>query len=126
MRVVDTSAWIEFLVASQTGSAVRRHLPTASEWIVPTIVQLELAKWARRNADQARMRRILALSGTYIVMGLSSEIAEHAAECCVRYGLSTADAVIYATARLMGADLLTCDAHFEELPHVIHVPKLSS
>lgn len=126
MRVVDTSAWIEFLVASQTGAAVRRHLPAASEWIVPTMVQLELAKWARRNADVARSRQILARSGTYIVTGLSSEIAEHAAECCVRYGLATADAVIYATARLVGADLLTCDAHFEGLPHVIYVPKLSS
>ena len=29
-----------------------------------------------------------------------------------------ADAIIYATARAQGADLLTCDRHFEGLPGV--------
>ncbi len=37
--------------------------------------------------------------------------------------LATADAVVYATAREFGADLLTCDAHFEKLPNVIVVRK---
>lgn len=34
------------------------------------------------------------------------------------YGLATADAVVYATARRQGAELLTCDAHFKGLPGV--------
>ncbi|HEU0229912.1 MAG TPA: PIN domain-containing protein [Burkholderiaceae bacterium] len=32
--------------------------------------------------------------------------------------LATADAVVYATARHLRAELLTCDAHFEKLPGV--------
>jgi predicted nucleic acid-binding protein len=37
--------------------------------------------------------------------------------------LATADAIIYATARLMDADLLTCDAHFDGLEGVVYLPK---
>lgn len=32
--------------------------------------------------------------------------------------LATADAIVYATARNQGAELLTCDAHFKGLPDV--------
>lgn len=45
MRLVDTSAWIEWLIDSPTGRAVAPHLPDQAEWLVPTMVQLELAKW---------------------------------------------------------------------------------
>ena len=34
-----------------------------------------------------------------------------------------ADAIIFATANAMRADLLTCDAHFAKLPRVVYVPK---
>jgi len=34
-----------------------------------------------------------------------------------------ADAVIYATAIEHNADVLTCDAHFADLPGVVYFPK---
>lgn len=37
--------------------------------------------------------------------------------------LATADAIVYATALGYGADLLTCDRHFEKLPDVRFIPK---
>jgi predicted nucleic acid-binding protein len=37
--------------------------------------------------------------------------------------LATADAVIYATALANGAELLTCDGHFQGLSFVRFVPK---
>ena len=46
-----------------------------------------------------------------------------AAEQCAKHKLSTADAIVYATAKLHGADLLTCDRHFENLPNVRFVLK---
>jgi predicted nucleic acid-binding protein len=36
-----------------------------------------------------------------------------------------ADAIIYATAILHAADLLTCDAHFASLPGVVYLAKTS-
>ena len=43
MVLVDTSAWIEWLIGSPTGEALSERLPQQSDWLVPTMVQLELA-----------------------------------------------------------------------------------
>jgi predicted nucleic acid-binding protein len=37
--------------------------------------------------------------------------------------LAMADAIVYATAVDMGADVLACDAHFSELAHVLYLAK---
>ena len=37
MRVVDTSAWIEWLRGSPVGQSVANELPANDRWIVPTI-----------------------------------------------------------------------------------------
>ena len=47
--VVDTSAWIEWLVGSDLGQRLRTQLPDKARCIVPTIVQLELSKWLVRE-----------------------------------------------------------------------------
>ena len=57
------------------------------------------------------------------VVALDTILAREAAELCKRLKLSTADAIIYATAFYHGADIVTCDAHFKDLEHVIYVPK---
>ena len=55
MRVVDTSAWIEWLIDFATGSMIEAQLPPRSEGLVPTIVQLELAKWLTREVKAAHL-----------------------------------------------------------------------
>ena len=123
MRLVDTSAWIEFLAGSPTGAKLASAMPAVGDWLVPTMVQLELAKWlARYSAEQ--LDPTIALSRTCVVAPMTTRIALVAAEVCVNHKLATADAVIYATAQEYGADLLTCDAHFRNLPGVILVEKL--
>jgi uncharacterized protein with PIN domain len=52
MRLVDTSAWIEWLIASPTGKAVASAISAREDVLVPTIVQLELAKWLAREAGE--------------------------------------------------------------------------
>ena len=56
-------------------------------------------------------------------MPLDTTIALLAADLHREHKLATADAIVYATARRMGAGLLTCDAHFERLPDVALFPK---
>jgi predicted nucleic acid-binding protein len=124
MRVVDTSAWIEWLLDSPTGRLVGEQLPPSEAWIVPTIVQFELVKWARREASPERSAKsILAFSRDLIVSELTTEVAVRAASLSVTSGLASADAIIYATALMKGADLLTSDAHFKDLPAVVYLPK---
>lgn len=126
MRVVDTSAWIEWLIGSPTGAAVATELPGRARWLVPTIVQLELAKWVTRESGEDKADQVIAFTETCVVADLDTAIALSAADLCARHKLATADAIVYATALAHGADLLTCDRHFEGLAHVRLVRKTSS
>lgn len=126
MRLVDTSAWVEWLIGSWTGEVVAAALPERDEWLTPTIVQLELAKWLTREADEDRADQVIAFSQLCIVAPLDTEIALSAAEICARHKLATADAIVYATALKYAADVLTCDGHFDGLPGVIYIPKTAA
>lgn len=123
MVLVDTSAWIEWLVGSETGKAVGAALPAQEDWLTPTMVQLELAKWLAREQGEDQADRVIAFSQLCRVAPLDTATALSAADICARHGLATADAIIYATAKAHGAELLTCDAHFEGLDGVRYLPK---
>jgi predicted nucleic acid-binding protein len=122
MRVVDTSAWIEGIVRRASGVVTR--LPSREDWVVPTIVQMELAKWLNRESDAAFTEAVLAYTSKCVVVDLTTSIALAAAEYSQLYKLPTADAIIYATAIETSSDLLTCDSHFENLPQVIYMLKV--
>lgn len=122
-RVVDTSAWIEYLRESEAGLAFAKRLPAREDWVVPTIVQLELAKWLTRVTGEDAADSVVAYTQMCIVVPLDAPLALAAAQLHRDHGLATADAVVLATARAHGAELLTCDAHFAELPDVIYLPK---
>lgn len=126
MRLVDTSAWIEWLIASPTGKALAARIPPREDWLVPTIVQLELAKWLTRELGEDKADPVLAFTQVCRVAALDTRIALAAADLCARHGLATADAIVYATALEYGADLLTCDRHFDGLPGVEFVAKVGA
>jgi predicted nucleic acid-binding protein len=119
MRLVDTSAWLEFLIGSELGERLAKELPARPEWLVPTIVQLELSKWLTREAGEEKADQVIAFTETCVVADLDTAIALSAADLCARHKLAMADAVVNATALAHGADLLTCDRHFEKLPRGI-------
>jgi len=123
LRVVDTSAWIEWLVASSIGKKLANEFPDKALCIVPTIVQLELSKWLWRELGEAQADQVMAYTLKCRVEPLDSATALLAADLHRRYKLATADAIVYATAVQHGAELLTCDAHFKGLPGAVLFPK---
>jgi predicted nucleic acid-binding protein len=90
------------------------------------MVQLELAKWLTREVGEDKADQVIAFTQVCQVVPLDTEIALAAAEACRTHKLATADAIIFATARARNATLLTCDAHFEGLPGVTLVQKITS
>ena len=124
MILVDTSAWIEWLIGSSTGDALAGRLPEQAEWLVPTMVQLELSKWLTREVGEDKADQVIAFTQVCVVVPLDTEIALAAADACREHKLATADAIIFATARAHGATLLTCDGHFEGLPGVTLIEKI--
>ena len=97
-----------------------------ADWLVPTMVQLELNKWLNREVGEEKSDQVIAFTQVCQVVPLDTEVALLAAEVCRTHKLATADAVIFATAKLHGARLVTCDAHFKGLPNVDLVEKIPS
>ena len=119
LMVVDTSAWIEWLSGTALGRDIGLVFPDKAQCLVPTIVQLELAKWLTRELGEERADQVIAFTQKCQVVPLDTTIALLAADLHRRHGLATADAIVYATAQQLGAGLLTCDAHFDKLPGVV-------
>jgi len=116
--VVDTSAWIEWLTGSALGKKLGGRFPDRAQCMVPTIVQLELSKWLVRELGEDQADQVIAYIQKCIVVPLDTSVALLAADLHREYKLATADAIVYATARQKGAELLTCDAHFKGLAGV--------
>lgn len=66
---------------------------------------------------------MIAYTQKCVVAPLDTRIALLSADLHRQHRLATADAVVYATAQAYGADVLTCDAHFENLAGVVFIPK---
>jgi predicted nucleic acid-binding protein len=126
MRVVDTSAWIEWLIESPTGQLIAPELPSRDQWVVPTIVQLELSKWLTRERGEDEADRVIAFCQYCVIVPLDTSIALRAASLCAEHRLATADAIILATAQTCGGDLLTYDGHFRGLDPVVLIAKQAS
>jgi predicted nucleic acid-binding protein len=124
MILVDTSAWIEWLMGSPTGEKLTMHLPDQADWLVPTMVQMELTKWLTREVGEDKADQVIAYTQVCEVVPLDTEIALAAADACRVHKLASADAIIFATARAQNATLLTCDKHFEGLPGITLIEKI--
>ena len=122
-RVIDTSAWIEWLTGSPLGTKLAKQIPDKPQCIVPTIVQLELSKWLVRELGEDQADQVIAYTQKCVVVPLDTTIALLAADLHREHKLATADAIVYATALHVGAELLTCDAHFDGLPDAAVFPK---
>jgi toxin FitB len=122
--VVDTSAWIEWLVDGPLRSQLITLMPPRERCVVPTIVQLELSKWLVRERGEDDADVVIAYTQKCQVWPLDTATALRAAELHREYKLATADAIVYASALFAGAQLLTCDAHFKGLPQVRWIQKI--
>jgi predicted nucleic acid-binding protein len=108
---MDNSAWIEFLIGSGLGVRLVKRFPAADAVIMPSVVQLELAKWLTREKGEDAANTLIASSTTCVVTPLTTDLAL----CAATHKLTAVDDIFYATALASGATLLTCDAHSEEL-----------
>ena len=119
LYLVDSSGWLEYLTEDSKAASFGNYLEGDATVLVPTIVIFEVYKHlskhrgksvADRFASQALVRRVVPLDET---------IALAAANVSLEHRLSGADAVVYATARVCQAQLVTANTRFRGLPAVI-------
>jgi predicted nucleic acid-binding protein len=77
-----------------------------------------VSKWLVREKGEEQADQVIAYTQKCVVVPLDTTMTLLAADLHRQYKLATADAIVYAAARQQGADLLTCDGHFQGLPGV--------
>lgn len=121
--VIDSFAWVEYLRGSPTGKEVDRLLarhPCAT----PTIVIAELSDKYEREGIEGFTRDVDEIDSRSRIVPLDRSIAEEAgrvkAEARKRLpDFPLADGIVYASAKALGADVLTGDPHFRGWKSVV-------
>jgi predicted nucleic acid-binding protein len=123
VKVVDSSGWIEFFTDGPLASQFEPHLADPSRVITPTIVLYEVYKLIRRErGEEAGLVAAAAMERTRLAP-LTETVALTAADLSLEHRLAMADAIVYATARLEEAEVVTADVDFRDLPGVLYFPK---
>jgi predicted nucleic acid-binding protein len=127
IAIIDSFAWIEFLLGSPNEPRVREVVGTAELVITPDIVLAELARKLMRDGvaqrlvqrkleDIGTLSHVVAVDGPVAigVFAADQELQKNAkASRLGRPGL--ADALILSSARVFGGRVLTGDPHFRGL-----------
>lgn len=121
--LVDTCGWIEWLTDGLLADTFKPHLDDPAELIIPTTLQFELYKWAKREKSEVAALEVIALTEQGLVLPLTTRLSLFAADMALQHRLSFADAIIYASARQLDVPLITADDHFKDLPEVIYFSK---
>jgi predicted nucleic acid-binding protein len=114
--LVDSSGWIEFLGDGPLADKFAPYFEREERLIVPAIVLYEVYKKLLSTAGSTAADRFLSATLRARVVPVDERLALPAARISLDRRLAMADAMIYATALITGAHIVTCDAHFQGLP----------
>jgi predicted nucleic acid-binding protein len=121
VKVIDSSVWLELVTDGPLAARCAQHLTDLAEVVTPTVVLLEVYRVLRRQGrEPAALRTVGEMEYTRLV-AVDAHVAITAADLSIDHGLAAADALIYATARLEGCELVTADSDFRGLPGVVLV-----
>lgn len=122
MKIVDSTGWVEYFARGPLFDEYREHVADLTDLLTPTIVLYEVFKRVLQRLDRNSALKAAALLGETKLVELDRSVAIAAAEASIEHKLPMADAIIYATARLNEATIITSNKHFEGLPGVLFIP----
>jgi predicted nucleic acid-binding protein len=121
--VIDSSGWIEFFTDGPLADEYALRLRNLPSVVTPVIVIYEVYKRLKRDLSEDDAVVAVSAMQRSQVVALDQELALNAADLSLEYGLAMADAIVLATARRYGAELITSDRDFEAIPQVTYLPK---
>lgn len=116
--VLDSSGWLEYLTADSKADSFARYLEGELSLLVPVIVLYEVRRILLVRKSKTLADIFLSEALKRVIIPLDEMLALEAIELGISHNLALADAIIYATAQHHGAQLVTSDAHFTNLPGV--------
>ena len=129
--MIDTYAWVEYLLGSKAGVKARSYVEGGSA-LTPSIVLCELRRWylreieAGRRSQREMQTHFAYIESTTEVVPLDGSLALQAGETDFLMKKRVkdwpmADSIIYATAKTRSAQLVTGDPHFETLEDIVFI-----
>jgi predicted nucleic acid-binding protein len=119
LYVVDSSGWLEYLTEDLKAAAFAQYLEGDGSVLLPAIVLCEVYKHLAKHRGRNIAERFVTQAFQRQVVPLDDSIAIAAGNLAVEHRLNTTDAIVYATARVCQAQLVTTDTHYRGLPGVI-------
>lgn len=123
--VIDSYAWLEYFMGTKAGENAKAIIENFEEKITPTICLAEVYGKTLQveNQEVAEKQRTFIKEKSALVY-LDESIAVESAKVQVRLkkevdGWGLADSVVYATAIVKKAEVVTGDEHFRKLKNVI-------
>jgi len=123
MNIVDSSCWLEYLMGSETGTAVAAVIENPGELIVPTITLYEVYKKLLAEKGEEYALDVVSYMQTGTVIELNAGLSLSAAQISRKNKLPMADSIIYATSLHYSAAIFSCDKHFKDIPGIRYFPK---
>ena len=119
----DNIPWLEVLTDGPLASRYASYLKDPDRVITPVVVLFEVYKWVKRERSEEEALIAAAQIEKTRVVPLTSTVALTAADLGLEHGLAFADSVVYSTALLNRAELVTSDRDFASLPGVRYLEK---
>jgi predicted nucleic acid-binding protein len=125
--VIDSYAWIEYFMGTQTGEKVRPIIEGLEEKITPTICVAEVyAKTLRVESYELAEKQRSFIKEKSALAPLDESCAIESDKINNKLkkeinGWGLTDSIVYATAQLKKAEVVTGDEHFRKLKNVIFI-----
>jgi predicted nucleic acid-binding protein len=117
--LVDSSGWLEYMTDDSKAAAFAPYLENENAIVVPSLVIYEVYRNLAKQRGRAVADRFVSHVMHRRIVPMDDTIALAAANASIEHRLAGADAIIYATARVCQAQLVTANTHFRGLPGVI-------
>jgi len=125
--VIDSYAWIEYFMGTQAGEKAKPIIESQEEKITPTICLAEVyAKTLKVESQELAEKQRVFIKEKSALATLDEPTAVESAKVQTKMkkevdGWGLVDSIVYATALLKKAEVVTGDEHFKKLKNVLFI-----
>jgi len=125
--VIDSYAWVEYFMGTEAGEKVKPIIESQEEKITPTICLAEVyAKTLKTESKELAEKQRAFIKEKSALSSLDEATAVESANIQTKMkkeinGWGLADSIVYATALLKKAEVITGDQHFKKLEKVLFI-----
>ncbi len=125
--VIDSYAWVQYFTGSELGEKVKTLIESSEEKLTPTICLAEVySKTLKVESQELAEKQKAFIKEKSALVFLDESIAVESARQNVRMkkeidGWGLADSIVYATAIIKKAEVVTGDEHFKKLKNVFFI-----